>query len=75
MTLPIHNESQDPNLLNLAQIKLGIQQKDDPVEKLTKLYVDNIVRLQGVPRSIVSDRDGRFTSNDWRLVRVLFSFA
>ncbi|KAK8936472.1 hypothetical protein KSP39_PZI012649 [Platanthera zijinensis] len=43
--------------------------KDDPVEKLAKLYVDNIVRLHGVPRSIVSDRDGRFTSNDWRLVQ------
>ncbi|KAK8934166.1 hypothetical protein KSP39_PZI014581 [Platanthera zijinensis] len=42
--------------------------KDDPVEKLAKLYVDNIVRMHGVPRSIVSDRDGRFTSNDWRLV-------
>ncbi|KAK8934991.1 hypothetical protein KSP39_PZI014260 [Platanthera zijinensis] len=43
--------------------------KDDSVEKLAKLYVDNIVRLQCVPRSIVSDRDGRFTSNDWRLVQ------
>ncbi|KAK8940812.1 hypothetical protein KSP39_PZI010806 [Platanthera zijinensis] len=42
--------------------------KDDPVEKLAKLYVDSIVRLHGVPHSIVSDRDGRFTSNDWRLV-------
>ncbi|KAK8958304.1 hypothetical protein KSP40_PGU004152 [Platanthera guangdongensis] len=43
--------------------------KDDSVEKLSKLYVDNIVRPHGVPRSIVSDRDGRFTSNDWRLVQ------
>ncbi|KAK8936941.1 hypothetical protein KSP39_PZI012585 [Platanthera zijinensis] len=43
--------------------------KDDSVDKLAKLYVDNIVRLHGVPRSIVSDRDGRFTSNDWRLVQ------
>ncbi|KAK8919177.1 hypothetical protein KSP39_PZI022016 [Platanthera zijinensis] len=34
-----------------------------------ELYVDNIVRLHGVPRSIVSDRDGHFTSNDWRLVQ------
>ncbi|KAK8946881.1 hypothetical protein KSP39_PZI007254 [Platanthera zijinensis] len=45
--------------------------KDDSVEKLAKMYVDTIVRLHGVPRSIVSDRDGRFTSGDWRLVHKL----
>ncbi|KAK8941019.1 hypothetical protein KSP39_PZI010072 [Platanthera zijinensis] len=42
--------------------------RDDSVETLAKLYVEQVVRLHGVPRSIVSDRDGRFTSNDWRLV-------
>ncbi|KAK8958041.1 hypothetical protein KSP39_PZI001061 [Platanthera zijinensis] len=42
--------------------------RDDSVEALAKLYVEQIVRLHGVPRSIVSDRDGRFTSKDWRLV-------
>ncbi|KAK8933588.1 hypothetical protein KSP39_PZI015957 [Platanthera zijinensis] len=42
--------------------------RDDSVETLAKLYVEQIVRLHGVPRSIVSDRDGRFTSKDWRLV-------
>ncbi|KAK8934587.1 hypothetical protein KSP39_PZI014471 [Platanthera zijinensis] len=42
--------------------------RDDPVETLAKLYMEQVVRLHGVPRSIVSDRDGRFTSNDWRLV-------
>ncbi|KAK8968803.1 hypothetical protein KSP40_PGU015763 [Platanthera guangdongensis] len=45
--------------------------KDDSVEKLAKLYVDNIVRLYGVLQSIVSDRDGRSTSNDWRLIHQL----
>jgi hypothetical protein len=34
----------------------------DSVEKLTKLYVNEVVRLHGVPLSIVSDRDPRFTS-------------
>jgi len=33
-----------------------------PVEQLAKLYVDNVVRLHGIPVSIISDRDARFTS-------------
>ena len=31
--------------------------------KLTKLYIRDIVKLHGVPMSIVSDRSPRFTSN------------
>ena len=38
---------------------------EDLLEKLAKLYVDEIVRLHGVPVSIVSDRDPRFTSRFW----------
>ncbi|XP_020207867.1 uncharacterized protein LOC109792831 [Cajanus cajan] len=33
-----------------------------PLERLTKLYISEIVRLHRVPTSIVSDRDPRFTS-------------
>jgi hypothetical protein len=36
------------------------------VEKLTEVYTREIVRLHGVPSSIVSDRDPRFTSRFWR---------
>ncbi|GKB82073.1 putative reverse transcriptase domain-containing protein [Tanacetum coccineum] len=36
-----------------------------PVHKLAKIYVNEIVARQGVPVSIVSDRDERFTSNFW----------
>ena len=32
------------------------------MDKLAELYNQNIVRLHGVPQSIVSDRDNRFTS-------------
>ena len=38
---------------------------EDSLEKLAQLYVDEIVRLHGVPVSIVSDIDPRFTSRFW----------
>ena len=38
---------------------------DDPLDKLAQLYVEEIVRLHGVPISIVSDRDPGFTSIFW----------
>ncbi|GKV45643.1 hypothetical protein SLEP1_g52705 [Rubroshorea leprosula] len=44
---------------------LAIKQKD-PLDKLAKLYVQEIVKLHGVPVSIVSDRDPRFTARFWR---------
>jgi len=43
--------------------------KDDGVQKLARLFVENVIRYHGVPKSIVSDRDGRFTSKEWRLVQ------
>jgi len=36
-----------------------------PISKLAHQYVSEIVRLHGVPVSIVSDRDPRFTSRFW----------
>jgi hypothetical protein len=35
-------------------------------EKLAKLYVENIVKLHGVPSRIVSDRGTQFTSKFWK---------
>ncbi|GJW08661.1 putative reverse transcriptase domain-containing protein [Tanacetum coccineum] len=40
--------------------------KDYKMEKLARLYIDEIVARHGVPMSIVSDRDGRFTSRFWQ---------
>ncbi|GKC90469.1 putative reverse transcriptase domain-containing protein [Tanacetum coccineum] len=36
------------------------------MEKLTRLYLKEIVCRHGVPVSIISDRDSHFTSNFWR---------
>ncbi|KAL2230915.1 UNVERIFIED_CONTAM: Transposon Tf2-11 polyprotein [Sesamum indicum] len=40
--------------------------QNDSLDKLAELYVSEIVRLHGIPTSIVSDRDHRFTSHFWR---------
>ncbi|GJV61000.1 putative reverse transcriptase domain-containing protein [Tanacetum coccineum] len=37
---------------------------DYKMEKLARLYIDEIVAGHGVPVSIISDRDGRFTSSE-----------
>ena len=44
----------------------------DLVRKLAKLYLKEIVWLYGVPVSIVSDRDARFTSIFWKKLQVGF---
>ncbi|KAK8916356.1 hypothetical protein KSP39_PZI022892 [Platanthera zijinensis] len=42
---------------------------DSPVQKLVDQYIDSVIKYHGIPRSIISDRDGRFTSNTWKLVQ------
>ncbi|GJV48114.1 putative reverse transcriptase domain-containing protein [Tanacetum coccineum] len=43
--------------------------EDFNTEKLVRLYIDAIVARHGVPVSIISDRDGRFTSHFWQTVQ------
>ncbi|GJR71050.1 putative reverse transcriptase domain-containing protein [Tanacetum coccineum] len=40
--------------------------ENDPMEKLMKLYMKEVVTRHGVPVSIISNRDGRFTSLLWQ---------
>nr|GEV98744.1 reverse transcriptase domain-containing protein [Tanacetum cinerariifolium] len=39
---------------------------NDPMEKLMKLYMKEVVTRHGVPVSIISDRNGIFTSLFWQ---------
>nr|GEX77038.1 putative reverse transcriptase domain, ribonuclease H-like domain, aspartic peptidase domain protein [Tanacetum cinerariifolium]GEY65715.1 putative reverse transcriptase domain, ribonuclease H-like domain, aspartic peptidase domain protein [Tanacetum cinerariifolium] len=38
----------------------------DPMDKLARIYLKEVVARHGIPISIISDRDPRFTSNFWR---------
>nr|GEX22677.1 putative reverse transcriptase domain-containing protein [Tanacetum cinerariifolium] len=40
--------------------------KTDPMDKLARIYLKEVVTRHGIPISIISDRDPRFTSNFWR---------
>jgi len=41
----------------------------DLVPKLAEMYIRDIVKLHGVPVSIVSGRDSRFTSRFWKCLQ------
>ncbi|GJW27872.1 putative reverse transcriptase domain-containing protein [Tanacetum coccineum] len=41
-------------------------QETDPMDKLQKNYLKEVVMRHGVPASIICDRDPRFASNFWR---------
>nr|GEZ40742.1 putative reverse transcriptase domain-containing protein [Tanacetum cinerariifolium] len=38
----------------------------DPMDKLARIYLKEVVTRHGIPVSIISDRDPRFVSNFWR---------
>ncbi|GKD06743.1 putative reverse transcriptase domain-containing protein, partial [Tanacetum coccineum] len=38
----------------------------DPMKKLARMYLKEVVTRHGIPVSIICDRDGRFASNFWR---------
>ncbi|GJU28573.1 putative reverse transcriptase domain-containing protein [Tanacetum coccineum] len=43
--------------------------EDYKIEKLARIYINEIVARHGVPVSIISDRDGRFASHLWQALQ------
>nr|GEZ69413.1 hypothetical protein [Tanacetum cinerariifolium] len=41
----------------------------DPMDKLTRIYLMEVVTRHGIPVSIISDGDPRFASNFWRSIQ------
>ncbi|GKB41964.1 reverse transcriptase domain-containing protein, partial [Tanacetum coccineum] len=41
----------------------------DPMEKLARMYLKEVLTRIGIPVSIICDRDGRFALNVWRLLQ------
>ncbi|GJZ73229.1 putative reverse transcriptase domain-containing protein [Tanacetum coccineum] len=41
----------------------------DPLEKLARMYLKEVVTRHGIPVLIICDRDPRFASNFWRLLQ------
>ncbi|GJV22617.1 putative nucleotidyltransferase, ribonuclease H [Tanacetum coccineum] len=46
--------------------------EDYSTERLARIYIDEIVTRHGVPVSIISDREGRFTSQCWQTMQNAF---
>nr|GEY66481.1 hypothetical protein [Tanacetum cinerariifolium] len=43
-----------------------MHEETDPIDKLARIYLKEVVTMHGIPISIISDRDPRFASNFWR---------
>nr|GFB73742.1 reverse transcriptase domain-containing protein [Tanacetum cinerariifolium] len=51
--------------LTMSAIFIPIR-KTDHMDKLARIYLKEVITRHGIPVSIISDRDSRFTSNFWR---------
>nr|GEZ71588.1 retrovirus-related Pol polyprotein from transposon 17.6 [Tanacetum cinerariifolium] len=49
-----------------CKIRYHPKKENDSMKKLTRQYLKEVVTRHGVPISIISDRDGRFTSHFWQ---------
>ncbi|GJZ97746.1 putative reverse transcriptase domain-containing protein [Tanacetum coccineum] len=54
------------SLLRSGDIIYMRNRETDPLDKLARLYLKEVVTRHGIPGSIICDRDSRFTSNFWR---------
>nr|GFA46789.1 putative reverse transcriptase domain, ribonuclease H-like domain, aspartic peptidase domain protein [Tanacetum cinerariifolium] len=63
----ILDEAHASRLTKLAHF-LPIRE-DYKMEKLARIYINEIISKHGVPVSIISDRDGRFASHFWQTLQ------
>ena len=47
-------------------VHLGACTDETGAEELADIFLDNVFKLHGLPRELVSDRDPRFTSKLWQ---------
>ena len=45
------------------------------VEKMSRIYIQRIVRLHGIPVTIVSDRDSRFMAEFWKSLQTAMGIS
>ncbi|GJW12823.1 putative reverse transcriptase domain-containing protein [Tanacetum coccineum] len=45
---------------------MKVSKETDPMDKLARMYLKEVVTKHGIPVSIICDRDPRFASNFWR---------
>ncbi|GJS10505.1 putative reverse transcriptase domain-containing protein [Tanacetum coccineum] len=72
-TLPRSSSGYDTNWVTVDRLTKSAHflaiLEDYKMEKLARLYIDEIVVGHGVPVSIISDHDGRFTSRFWQTLQ------
>nr|GEU67176.1 putative reverse transcriptase domain-containing protein [Tanacetum cinerariifolium] len=49
--------------------------ENDPMEKLARMYLKEVVTRHGIPVSIICDRNPRYTSNFWRSLQKALGFT
>ncbi|GKE83591.1 putative reverse transcriptase domain-containing protein, partial [Tanacetum coccineum] len=68
MDQPIERKENGVDRLTKSTYFLEIRE-DYKMEKLARLYIDEILAGHGVPVSIILDCDGRFTSRFWQTLQ------
>ncbi|GJR57228.1 putative reverse transcriptase domain-containing protein [Tanacetum coccineum] len=67
LRIVIMHESQQVESLSSGSDKMYQDMKEmDPMDKLARIYLKEVVTKHGIPVSIICDRDPRFTSNFWK---------
>nr|GEW19151.1 putative reverse transcriptase domain-containing protein [Tanacetum cinerariifolium] len=79
MKLPKSSQSYDTICVIVDRlIKSAIfmpMKETDPLDKLARMYLKEVVTKHGIPVSIICDRDPRFSSNFWKSLQKSFGIS